>query len=175
MPLDRNGLACDSNDTLEFFAGRLRVLSARSNVTQREWLYTSSVLAHYSQVSRVAQDDIPPCTDLSGIHDNFVMHILVGDKDTSLLARDPRFTEAAAAQTLFLVGFFRDQMEKLYNLPTYERIGKTFFGLSAQAHSETGRKELFDRMAENFQTWALICCELNRSLRGEYYALRNSQ
>ena len=164
-------LAYSHRATLEFFFLHLEDVATDTCLSIYERAYTASVLAHYAQVSRVSAGDLPISADLSDVFDQFVMQVLLGDKDMNLVGRDPRVTEIAGSQTLLFAGFFRDQMRARHNVKAYDRYGQTFYHLSSQACTNLEQKYLLTNMAENFPVWARTCCKLHRTLRNRYYLI----
>src|SRR4030095_11731579 len=98
----RELLAIDYRQTLEFFVLRLQDLSD-STVDRQELLYTTSVLAHYAQVSTHPDVDVPAPGNLSAVFDHFVA-------DTTLLD-DRLMMEPAGAQCLTLAGFLEGESD----------------------------------------------------------------
>ena len=148
-------LASDARQTLEFFVVGLRDVS-ESTVDRDELLYNASVLAHYAQVSRNSDDDLPVPANLGDVFDNFVVD--------STLRDDAEMMETAGAQCLLLTGFFETQMRRRYNIRWYVQLGSGFF-LRAAAHERTQRKaQLLATIGRRFEFWRECHARLSREL-----------
>lgn len=141
--------------TLEFFAVGLRDVSD-STVDQDELLYNASVLAHYAQVSRFADSDLPAPANLGDVFDHFVA-------DTTLLA-DSEMMESAGAQCLLLTGFFETQMRRRYNIGWYVQLGTGFYRRAAAQESAAKKARLLGTIASHFEYWRERHARLSREL-----------
>ncbi len=148
----------DTPGALRFFAASLgeviergvpaagsRTVSAEGHgVSRDEFLYVSSILAHYALVEAGSAEFLPIPGTLRDLHDLFVTNF-----DTW---QDPELMETAAAQALMLTGYFAGAMRQRHNLNTYVTWGRFFFG---QAASGTrGRKHaVLEGMHRHFPVW----------------------
>lgn len=113
-------------------------------VSRDEFLYVSSILAHYALVEADSRDYLPIPGTLRQLHDLFVTNF-----DTW---QDPELMETAAAQALMLTGYFAGAMRVRHNLETYVRWGRFFFDRAASG--TRGRKQaLLGGMSEHFAAW----------------------
>jgi hypothetical protein len=147
----------DQDRTLRFFATSLDEVieqdvrgtstaqtPAQPPVSRDEFMYVSSILAHYALVEAGNPEYLPIPGTLRQLHDLFVT-----DVETW---HDPELMETAAAQTLMLTGYFGGAMRTRHNLRTYVRWGRFFFGRAASRHA--GRKQtVLEGMCEHFPAW----------------------
>lgn len=139
----------DSTRTLGFFATCLGDVisddtSDRERLTRDEFLYVSSILAHYAMVESGSPDFLPIPGTLRQLHDMFVTNV-----DTW---QDPDLMETAASQALMLTGYFGAAMRARHQLTTYVRWGRFFYDRAARGHK--GKKhELMSKMGERFPWW----------------------
>lgn len=162
----RELLASDQRHVLEFFLVGLRDVSDPS-VDRQELLYNASVLAHYAQVSTHAATDWPAPENLSAIFDHFVAD--------STLCRDAQMMEVAGAQTLFLAGFFEDQMRRRHNIGWYSELGTGFFSRAAAYEESPAKARLLDGIGRHFEAWRQRHARLGRELRdNDIYLLKPS-
>jgi hypothetical protein len=162
----RELLASDQRHVLEFFLVGLRDVSDPS-VNREELLYNASVLAHYAQVSTHAASDWPAPENLSVVFDHFVAD--------SSLCRDPQMMEVAGAQTLFLAGFFEDQMRRRHNIGWYSELGTGFFSRAAAYEESPAKARLLDGIGRHFEAWRQRHARLSRELRdNDVYLLKPS-
>jgi hypothetical protein len=150
-------LAADHRQTLEFFFIGLRDVS-EPTVDRDELLYNASVLAHFAQVSRYADDEMPAPAHLGDVFDNFVI-------DSTLLA-DSEMMETAGAQCLLLTGFFEKQMERRYNIRWYIQLGSAFFRRAAAREHAVRKAQLLSTIAARFEFWRERHARLSRELTG---------
>ena len=150
-------LAAGHLQTLEFFAVGLRDVSDIS-VDQDELLYNASVLAHFAQVSRFADTDLPTPANLGDVFDHFVA-------DTTLLG-DSEMMESAGAQCLLLTGFFETQMRQRYNIRWYVQLGTGFFRRAAAQERTANKARLLGTIANRFDFWRERHARLSRELGG---------
>ena len=155
-------LAAGHRQTLEFFVIGLRDVS-EANVDRDELLYNASVLAHYAQVSRYADDDLPTPADLGEVFDHFVY-------DNTLI-RDAEMMETAGAQCLLLTGFFETQMRRRYNMRWYIQMGATFYRRAAMHEPAAPKARLLNTIGGHFEFWRERHARLSREL-GERSDLR---
>jgi hypothetical protein len=155
-------LAVDHRRALEFFVTGLQDVSS-PDVDRQELLYNASVLAHYAQVSTVAELEMPAPANLSAVFDNFVF-------DTSV-PHDARLMETAGAQCLFLTGFFEDQMRARHDIRWYAELGAGFFLRAASSAGSTRKGQLLTMIARHFEPWRQRHSRLSRELRDQPYLL----
>jgi hypothetical protein len=150
-------LACGQRQTLEFFFVGLKEVS-EPTVDHGELMYNASVLAHYAQVSRFADDALPTPNDLGEVFDHFVL-------DTSL-RQDPEMMEMAGAQCLLLTGFFERQMRHRYNIRWYIEMGSGFFKRAAGRERTEGKARMLGTIGSRFEFWRERHARLSRELGG---------
>jgi len=155
-------LGADHRQTLEFFFIGLRDVS-EPTVDRDELLYNASVLAHYAQVSVVAELEMPAPEDLGVIFDQFVVNHSLPD--------DSHLMETAGAQCLLLTGFFEDQMRARYNIRWYAEIGANFFTRAATFEGSRSKARLLTMIARHFEPWRQRHARLSRELREQPYLL----
>jgi hypothetical protein len=148
-------LAADQRQTLEFFFIGLRDVT-EPNVDHHELLYNASVLAHYAQVSRHTDEEMPTPGNLGDVFDHFVW-------DTMLIS-DPEMMEIAGAQCLLLTGFFETQMRHRYNIRWYVQLGEGFFRRAAVHEPAANKARLLGTMGGHFQFWRERHARLSREL-----------
>ena len=153
-------LPVDHKRALEFFVSELiDVLDGRI-VSRVQLLYNASVLAHYSQVSTENVLDMPTPRDLRDVLDRFIFenHIPTGD---------PELLEISGAQTLFVTGFFGDQMfaGHRYNLRWCNEIWAGFYHKASQCSESPKKRELLGEIAVSFSYWVGVYRKLGRALR----------
>jgi hypothetical protein len=154
--------AAGEQQTLEFFAGRLREVS-EPTVDQQELLYNASVLAHHARVSTHSTLDLTTPATLAEVFDNFVF-------DTSL-RDDGAMMEAAGAQCLLLTGFFEDQLRRRHNIRWYAHLGVGFFSRAASLERSAQKVRLLAAIAAGFELWRQRHARLSRELRERQYLL----
>jgi hypothetical protein len=148
-------LAAGHRQTLEFFVVGLRDVS-ESTVDRDELLYNASVLAHFAQVSRYADEALPTPGNLGEVFDHFVA-------DSALL-NDPEMMEVAGAQCLLLTGFFETQMRRRYNIRWYVQLGTDFFRRAAAQERAANKARLLATIAGHFEFWRQRHARLSREL-----------
>ena len=156
-------LQVDSRATLRFFCLELKKEISTEKVADAETLYVASVLASYAQTSRGDTTSIPPFASPSEIFDHFVF--------LQEELRDPELLEIAGAQSLFLVGFFRDQMRHRHNVRWYDDLGQSFYRRAGQYSRNSKKRELFGGISDNFPVWTKVCRNLNRSFQENRFLL----
>lgn len=164
----REVFGSNSETTLNFFFQHLKDHTEKYKVRTDETLYVSSILAHYAQTSCSSPEHMPPLMSLSDIFDNFILPSF----DGTVSFADSEIMEIAASQSLFLAGFFRDQMKKRHNIAWYDNWGSHFYQNAAFECQVQKRAELLGRMSSNFRTWAIMCRDLNRYFRDRPYLIR---
>lgn len=150
-PLLSDMLLVDSAQAFRFFATSLGEVigdEARSNGARRvshdEFLYVSSILAHYTLVEAQNAEHLPLPGTLRDLHDLFVTDVNTW--------HDAELMETAAAQALMLTGYFAGGMRQRHNLRTYVGWGRFFFDRAASG--TTGKKHtLFGGMSRHFPAW----------------------
>jgi hypothetical protein len=157
-------LAVDSLTALNFFYSNLKEEATDEPVNHTETVYVASVLASYAQTSRFDSSSIPPFTTLSEVFDHFVLR--------ATAETDPGLLEIAGAQSLFLNGFFRDQMRARHNVEWYDQLGTAFYERAMRYAEERERRELYGRLASHFTVWTAVCHRLHRTLREQHLILR---
>jgi hypothetical protein len=175
-PLFSELLLVDESRTFRFFATSLdEVIESdarseagspaagdRRQVSRDEFLYVSSILAHYALVEAGNPEFLPIPGTLRQLHDLFVT-----DVDTW---RDAEWMETAAAQSLMLTGYFAGAMRVRHNLRTYVRWGRFFFGRAASRAG--GRKQtLLEGMSQHFPAWRHRLERLHGQLRENRFLL----
>ena len=150
-------LGADHRQTLEFFFIGLRDVS-EPTVDRDELLYNASVLAHFAQVSRYTDDELPAPANLGDVFDHFVA-------DSTLLA-DSEMMETAGAQCLLLTGFFEKQMQRRYNIRWYVHLGATFFRNAASREHAARKAQLLATISTHFEFWRERHARLSRELAG---------
>jgi hypothetical protein len=168
-------LGVNSDQATQFFFRYLNnevASSTSSRVAQIETAYVASILAHYAQTSRYDPESMPPALSLHEILDSFVLPAMTNEG--SIVLQDPEILEIAGSQTLLLVGFFRDQMNRRrHNLSWYDELGRSFYVRAASTFSGSEKKsELLWRISEHFPDWARSCRNISRTIRDERYLLR---
>ncbi|MEX2270217.1 MAG: hypothetical protein WD690_02010 [Vicinamibacterales bacterium] len=159
----RELLEVNSAATLNFFYGGLRNNAASDRVTNDQTIYVASILASYAQTSVYDSTSLPPMANLSEVLDNFVLN---GEVLT-----DPEILEIAGAQSLFLTGFFREQMKRRHNVGWFEELGGSFYERASFFSKAEKRRMLFRSMSENFPLWTQACAELHKTLRENRFLL----
>lgn len=109
-----------------------------------EFLYVTSILAHYALVESGNSQYLPIPGTLRNLHDLFVTNF-----DTW---RDADLMETAAAQTLMLTGYFASAMRARHNLRTYVGWGRFFFTQAASG-ADGKRQTVLRGMSRHFPLW----------------------
>jgi len=161
-------LGVNAEQTLKFFFEYLGSGTALG-ATQAETLYVAGILAYYARTSR-SDPLMSPSGSLYDILDTFVLPGFTPEGSPGL--QDPRILEIAGSQTLLLVGFFRDQMKKKHNLEWYDSLGCSFFGRASERLRERKKAALLRLVAQHFSMWAIVCCNMSRTLREKRYLLK---
>lgn len=156
-------LQVDSAVALNFFYSGLRDRAAAGRVTDDETLYVASILASYAQTSVSDTSSLPPLTDLSEVFDHFVLN--------RAILTDPEILEIAGAQSMFLSGFFREQMRRRHTVNWFDSLGGSFYERASVFSRSEKRRKLFGRVSQNFGVWAETCADLHRSLRENRFLL----
>ncbi len=155
-------LAVDQRRALEFFVTGLQDVSD-PGVDRQELLYNASVLAHYAQVSTTTELEMPAPATLGTVFDHFILNTAVPyDRD---------LMETAAAQCLFLTGFFEEQMRGRHNIRWYADLGAGFFIRSAEQQQSEKKARLLATMSRHFEAWRQRHARLSRELRDQHYLL----
>lgn len=141
-----------------FFTGLTDLVPTERGLTKKETLYVASILAHYAQTSRHENEGMPPMADLVEFFDCFVLGQMVAPRDAEML-------EVAGAQSLFLAGFFGDQMRKRHNLRYYDFVGSSFYDRACHWTKDISKKVLFGLMSSHFPAWTRHCRDLSRTIR----------
>ena len=153
-------LAVTNQQALRFFFERLKDVSEGDHPPQDELLYNASVLAHFASTSITSPTTFPPSpTSLGAVFDIFVL-------DRSQHA-DPGIMEAAAAQCLFLTGFFGLQQGRRHNVRWYARLGAGFYASAGQLHRHHTRAKMMWAMSERFEYWRDTQARLAVELRDD--------
>jgi hypothetical protein len=155
-------LAVDQRRALEFFVMGLQDVSD-PGVDRQELLYNASVLAHYTQVSTCATQEMPAPANLTAVFDNFVMNTSV--------PVDPQLLETAGAQCLLLTGFFEDRMRARHDIRWYAELGAGFFVRAATHEGSAKKARLLTMIARHFEPWRQRHARLSRELRDQQYLL----
>jgi hypothetical protein len=118
--------------------------AAEPVVSRDEFLYVSSILAHYAFVEAGNAEYLPIPGTLRQLHDLFVTDVGTWS--------DPELMETAAAHALMLTGYFAGAMRVRHDLGTYVRWGRFFFDRAASGAS--GKKgALLHGMHRHFPAW----------------------
>ena len=139
----------DASRTFNFFATSLGDVVREEGTdpfhrSRDEFLYVSSILAHYALVHTASTDHLPIPGTLRQLHDLFVTNV-----DTW---QDPALMETAASQALMLTGYFGGAMRARHHLGTYVNWGRFFFDRAAAGAA--GRKQrLLQGMIDQFPLW----------------------
>jgi hypothetical protein len=157
-------IAVDSEAALKFFVENLRETEGTGRQRNDEMFYVASILAHYSQTSRADTMSLPSMANLSEVFDQFVLQATV--------MNDSELLEIGGSQVLLFAGFFRDQMSRRHNVEWYDQIGQSMYERASQHSKNLQKRELFDRMAESFPAWTIICRDLSRAFRNNRLLLR---
>jgi hypothetical protein len=163
-------LAVNSTQTYKFFYNHLRS-KVPPRITDAETEYIAGILAHYAQTSRFDTRSMGPAANLFEILDTFVIPEL--REEGSVFRHDSEMLEIAGAQTLLLVGFFRDQMAHTKNnLKWYDSLGQGFF-LKASAYATDESRAMFLwTVSDKFPIWISSCLKASRAMREDRYLLR---
>lgn len=158
-PLLSEMLLVDERSALQFFATNLGDViggetrsrtggksggTGLGRVSQDEFLYVSSILAHYALVEASNSEHLPLPGTLRELHDLFVTNLSTW--------QDPELMETAAAQVLMLTGYFAGGMRQRHNLNTYVGWGRFFFGRAASG-AEGRKQTVLGDMSRHFPTW----------------------
>lgn len=157
-------LRIDSQDTFNFFCSSLKNEVEDKPVTEEETLHVASILASYANTSRHDAGSMPPFENLVDVFDNFVL------RQDAL--QDRELLEMAAAQSLFLAGFYREGMKRRHNVAWYDRLGRGFYIKAGRLSNVARRRTLFHHMAHNFPLWTEACQSLEKNLRESRFVLR---
>ena len=160
-----NVLLFDEKQTLRFFFEKLKDMPF-SGTTVDELLYVSSVLAHFAITSRTSTGRFFSPVCLTDFFNLFVMDTN-GTKDAEIM-------ELAGAQSLFLVGFLRDQMANRHNVLWYQKMGSDFYRMASEATSPEypKKRKVMMLMSRTFPAWAFTCHRLSRTFREEQKDMR---
>ena len=157
-------VAVDSQRAFNFFLANLRETAVTERFTDDEMFYVASILAHYSQTSRFDSISMPCMANLSEVFDHFVLQTK-GLSDAGIL-------EFGGSQVLLFAGFFRDQMQRRHNVKWYDQVGQSLYEKASQHSNDLRKRELFDRLAESFPAWTMVCRNLSRTLRDNRLLLK---
>lgn len=150
-------IGVDSAGAFGFFLENLRDSARAEKLKEDELLYVTSVLAHYAQTSRFDSSSRPCMAGLAQVFDQFLMQTAV--------LHDSELLEFGGSQVLLFAGFFRDQMDGRHNVRWYDRVGQSLYERAGLHSRDRKRGELFDRLAESFPVWTIVCRDLRRHLR----------
>jgi hypothetical protein len=146
-PLFADTFLIDATRAFNFFSttlGDVVEQEASGSVSREEFLYVTSILAHYALVESGNAQYLPIPGTLRSLHDLFVMNL-----DTW---HDADLMETAAAQTLMLTGYFAGAMRARHNLRTYVGWGRFFFGRAASG-TEGKKQSVLQGMSRHFPLW----------------------
>lgn len=163
----------DSNQALQFFEEYLKdELGSESGlVGVEERLYVASFFAHYTQTPRDEMDSsVAPSGSPRELLDNFVLPELTAEGARRV--GNPGTLEVAGAQTLVVVSFFSDHLEKKANPRFYESLGQSFFSRASLATPSRKKALLLWQVARHFPLWANTGRRVSRRLRDEPYLLK---
>jgi hypothetical protein len=165
-PLFADAFDVDAARAFNFFAtalGDLVEADGPGAAGRDEFLYVSSILAHFALVEAGDTRHLPIPGTLREIHDLFVT-------DPATWG-DAALMETAAAQTLMLTGYFAAAMRRRHHLGTYVDWGRAFYARAASG--TTGRKqELLRAMSRRFPVWRGHLEHLHTHLREQPLVLR---
>lgn len=154
-------LRADFNGTFEFFYKHLSgLVGRRDENVEHEVKYVASILANYGLTSVGGGGlggGVPLESDLNGVFDNYIL--------LAINRRDPELMEAAGAQTLLLIGFFRDQQVSRHRESWFLDMGEAFFRNASELLPESNKKKLLHNIAVNFKFWADTLCKLNKTFK----------
>lgn len=151
-----------------FFAdGLVRV--TQKQLSDKQLLYVSSILARYTLTSCEDTNSFPCLTSLSQITEIFVVPFLLPNKEINL--DDPKLLDTGGSQILLFAGFFRDQNTKR-NLSFYDKIGSSMYERLASKQISQKKQSFFAGFSRSFPYWTNNCCRLSRKLREDRYLLK---
>jgi hypothetical protein len=146
-PLFADTFLIDEARAFNFFSTTLSDVldqDRRGSVCRDEFLYVTSILAHYALVESGNPNYLPIPGTLRDLHDLFVTNF-----DTW---HDASLMETAAAQTLMLTGYYAGAMRARHNLQTYVDWGRFFFGQAASG-TDGRKRALLQTMSRHFPLW----------------------
>lgn len=157
-------LGSSHKQTLDFFSTRLKDIVA-TEVPVDELFYCASVLAHHAQTSTNTVKGFATPRNLSDVFDNFVVPCGMGP--------DPELMEVAGAQTLFIGGYFADQMHRRHSIRWYAQLGSDFFRRAADLEELPMKAELLNRLSclHTYEFWRRSFTRLSREFRDQPYLL----
>ena len=165
MELPVELLATNSDRALNFFYTNLQdVISrdVRRRISEEETLYSSTVLAHYAQVScESAQIDCAPVASCWSI-------LMERYGYNTGIHREPGLMEEAGGQSMLLLGFLKQAIERHYNLSDCCRHGEFFFSQAAVG----GRRSMMLTMANHYNLWVCLLWRMNRHIKEQKYLLQ---
>lgn len=165
----RDCLQVSSSDALRFFYEGLRETPSAQDLSRHEALHVASVLANYSQVSCGASDALYASPiNLSEVFDRFIRP----DPILGSVLSDQQIMQVAAAQCLFMLGFFSNQMRHRHNLAWFESYGRAFYLRTSNCSKSRDDKKVFWLMSRNFALWVNACQEFQEELRIRPYLLQ---
>ncbi len=161
----QENLGVNFYDNYDFFVTNLKdeVEWKKRRVMGDELCYVAGNLASYAFTSSTDHVLAPPTT----LGHVFRRHV-TGDPSLNNLFE----LEKAAAETLLLAGFFRDQMARRIHVKYFEEVGQNFYLRASTLAPKPERGELLVRMAESFPFWMEACRDLSRTLRDNRFLLR---
>lgn len=157
-------LGVDMKRNFAFFSNGLREELDGRTYSATECDYVASILAHYALLPWVNSASSVVGTELG---EYLETALFVGGEPS-----DPGILETKGSHILLLVGFFRSQMQRRYNVRFYDEIGQSYYHRVYKYSRDTKRKEFFERFAETFPFWTHSCGRLHNTLRDNRYVLR---
>jgi hypothetical protein len=157
-PLFADTFLVDDARAFNFFSASLEdvlAAEARHAVSRAEFLYVTSILAHYSLVRAGDPAYLPIPGTLRQLHDLFVTNLETW--------QDAELMETAAAQALMLTGYFAGGMRLRHNLRTYVSWGRFFYDRAASG-SDGKKRALLQQMSQHFPLWRLQLERLHEHL-----------
>jgi hypothetical protein len=157
-PLFADTFVVDEARAFNFFSTTLNDVVEHGrdgSVPRDEFLYVTSILAHYALVESGSPSHLPIPGTLRTLHDLFVTNV-----DTW---HDADLMETAAAQTLMLTGYFAGAMRARHSLRTYVGWGRFFFDRAASG-TDGKKQALLQGMSRHFPQWRTHLEHLHRSL-----------
>jgi hypothetical protein len=149
-------MAVSKKEALKFFYDNLEDIVGKYEDAY-EVLYVARILADRCQTSCASQVAVSSFTDLSQVFDTFVLR--------QRFRQDKTAMEIAGAQTLFLAGFFGNQMKRRHNLNWYYKQGSGFFKEASKLNEKQDLKKslMLKKVSFSFRFWAEVCSKLERN------------
>jgi hypothetical protein len=156
----RYELGVDLSGALNFFLHSLKEETSALDVREDELLYVASVLAHFANTSTGSAADFPSPSHLGQLFDRYCML-----QQPELLPDSVEILERGGSESLFLAGFFREQMRRRYDLSLFDGLGRALYSRASYCSKNTAQAKVLWRISRSFRTWAHICRDLNATLQ----------